>query len=109
MTDVLPFTPGQLVKLTAGSSTASYSLPTAEWGRQIVIYVEGAYPVIFKLASAAASAVVPDSDPATAGTGAFVVAPGTTQTFTLGDQTVLAYIRDGAGDSVFYLATGMGA
>ena len=106
MTDVLPFTPGRLVKLTAAVGSAAYTLPAATLGRQIVVYNSGSVPIIFALG--AATAAVPDSDPATAGTGAFAVAPGTTQSFTVGDQTSLAYIRDGGSDAVFYLMTGMG-
>ncbi len=106
MSDILPFTPGRLIKITATSTTAAYTLPAATLGRQIFVYNAGVTAIVFALG--AATAVVPDTNPATAGTGAFVVAPGTTQTFTVGDQTSLAYITDGATSSIFYLMTGMG-
>lgn len=102
MTDVLPFTPGGLVTLTAGTGSAAFTLPGI--AGQIIIYVKGSVEVVFKLG--AATAVAPDGTAATAGVGAFVVAPGTTQTFTVGDQTSLAYIA--ASSSVFYLMYGQG-
>lgn len=102
MTDVLPFTPGGLVTLTSSSSSAAFVLPG--FAGQIIIYNAGTVVIIFKLG--AATAVAPDGSLATAGAGAFMVAPGTTQTFTVGDQVSLAYIS--ASSAAFYLAIGQG-
>ena len=107
MTDVLPFTPGTLITLTAATASAAYTLPSTSYGRQAMIYNSSAtIPVVFRLGGA--TAVVPNGDPATFGVGAFIVAPATTRTFTIGDQTSLAYIRLGGSDAVFYLMLGMG-
>jgi hypothetical protein len=107
MNPVMPFGPGQLVKLTAAATAGSYTFPDPlEGGAQIMVY--NASTTIPVVCSVGGTAAVPNTDPATAGTGAFVVPPSTMKAFTVGQQTALSFIRDGASDATIYVMYGFG-
>lgn len=109
MTAWPPFSSGTSSKQTSTGTSANLALPAQNRGTCAIIFNSGAQPIVFLLGSSSAvTAVVLDGTWAT-GVGAFVVAPGTTQTFTIGDAAWIAWVtQDGSTSCVFYISVGEG-
>lgn len=109
MTAWPPFSSGTSSKQTSTGTSANIALPAQNRGTSAIIYNAGTQPIIFVVGTTSAlTAVVLDGTWAT-GAGEWVVAPGTTQTFTIGDAAYIAWItQDGSTSCVFYISIGEG-
>lgn len=106
MTTTSPFTPGQSLKVTAGSATASTALPTNFTGNQIEVQAIGTNPAAIAFGTAAVAATVATTSwaasnyPVINGQSKIITVPAT--------ATHVAYIRDGAADVTLYFTLGYG-
>lgn len=102
-----PFSPGQSLKVTAGSATARTALPTNYAGGQIEAEAVGtnacaiAFGSVTVAATVATTSWAANNYPLINGQSKIITVPP--------DATYVAYIRDGAADVTLYLTLGFGS
>ena len=106
-----PFSPGQLTKQTAGSSSTALAFSDKLTGEQLyVVNTSATIAVVFALGGSTVVAAATDNTWTPSGAvGAQTVIPAATGRYiTRGDATHCAFIRDGGSDATIYINTGAG-
>jgi hypothetical protein len=103
MSGLLPFSPGQTIKVTA--ATASAAKAFVGDGPQVEIYNASANLAAVAIGTSAVVAVAGGSSFAAS---CYPVPPNSVVRITRGGETHIAYIRDAGSDATLYITVGAG-